>query len=88
MVAKEPLNERIAEFEDHLWDHTTDPFQLDFDERLPLAEHEVAVLTEIIRMICGNDSDDAIADILRARTPASSWASMSSASSSRSGRSL
>ena len=68
MVAKEPLNERIAEFEDHLWDHTTDPFQLDFDERLPLAEHEVEVLTEIIRMICGSDSDDAIADILRART--------------------
>lgn len=59
------LKERYEEYRSHVWDHTQDPFQLTFDFRRPLVEHELRVLVELTRALNYGEDDAALATTLR-----------------------
>ena len=40
------MEKRREEFNSHVWNHSVDPFQLQFDDRRPLNEAEVACLSD------------------------------------------
>jgi hypothetical protein len=41
--------DKEKEFRDHTWDHSSDPFQLRFDEPVPLAENALSALVSICK---------------------------------------
>lgn len=45
------LEERITEFWEHVWDHSTDPFHIKFDYRPPLTKQEVDALDSIVEAL-------------------------------------
>ena len=68
----ESLEQKTAEFEQHLWDHTTDPFQMAFDRRAPFTGEEAAFLSDIVAMICERQNDTAMSNFIRERVRAES----------------
>lgn len=66
----ESLEQKTAEFEQHLWDHTTDPFQMAFDRRAPFTGEEAAFLSDIVAMICERQNDTAMSSFIRDRVRA------------------
>lgn len=65
MSSSETVEERVAEFEAHVWDHAQDPFQVDFDTRPPLSHEERQALSTALRSICRGSSDSDLAEVLR-----------------------
>ena len=63
----ESLDQRLAEFEEHLWDHTSDSFQQAFDRRLPLTEDGAAFLSSVVALICERRTDEEISLAVRER---------------------
>jgi hypothetical protein len=65
MAMHESVADRRSEFDAHLWDHASDPFQMGFDVRRPLAEHELVVLDKLAAAIASGDDDANVASALR-----------------------
>lgn len=47
-MSSESVAERRAEFELHVWNHSVDPFQMEFDVRRPLDRQEMSALSGVI----------------------------------------
>lgn len=60
----EALSERRDEWWNHVWDHTKDPFQAEFDLRRPLADEEIVPLVRISQEICRGKDDATVAKSL------------------------
>ncbi len=61
MTSRETLAERRAEFEAHVWNHSEDVFQADFDMRQRLAESELLPLRVIANAVRDGADDDGLA---------------------------
>lgn len=61
MTASDTLDERVKEFHAHVWDHTADPFQQQFDVRRPLNRDELQSLNSLIDALANDESDTQIA---------------------------
>ena len=61
MNARESLAARRSEFESHLWNHSEDVFQADFDMRQRLGESELEPLRVIARSVHNGADDDVLA---------------------------
>ncbi len=57
---------REEEFKRHVWDHSNDAFQTEFDFRRPLTTDELSVLRGIGECMAGGGDDAAIAGVIRA----------------------
>ena len=66
MSNQETLAERIAEFESHVWDHTADAFQQQFDSRRPLTQEEIGALMVLVGALANGESDEQVASKLLA----------------------
>ena len=55
------LDRRLDEFNDNVWDHTQDAFQLNFDLRRPLDPEELELLTSLTDAIREGMDDDRLA---------------------------
>lgn len=58
------LEERRAEFDANVWDHTADAFQMEFDVRRPLDADELAMLAEVCEALGRGCDDDEIAELI------------------------
>jgi len=58
------LRARRQEFFENVWDHSQDPFQIQFDERRPLSKEEVVFAVEVQRAVHSLTSDDALGERL------------------------
>jgi len=54
------LEDRIGQFWDHVWDHSTDPFQTQFDYRASLTKQELEAVDLIVEVL-PNRSDEEVA---------------------------
>jgi len=59
------LKDRRKEFRDHIWDHSKDPFQLQFDARRNLHPVELSVLQTIVEEVKRNEDDAVLAAFLK-----------------------
>jgi hypothetical protein len=59
------LADRLDEFERHVWNHSEDPFQLEFDTRKPLTAAELGVLSIVIAAMAAGHDDAHIASLIR-----------------------
>ncbi|MCC6223819.1 MAG: hypothetical protein IT201_10075 [Thermoleophilia bacterium] len=67
-MSEESLAELRAEFEEHVWDHSVDAFQKDFDVRRPLTDTELEALQAVAGAIAKGESDEDIAALIRRLT--------------------
>ena len=58
------LGHRRQEFWNNVWDHTRDPFQVQFDDRRSLSHNEITVLRAVVEAT-HRTNDDQLADTLR-----------------------
>ncbi len=59
------LKDRRKEFHDHVWDHSKDPFQIQFDVRCNLHPAEISVLESIVAEVKRTEDDAALAAFLK-----------------------
>ena len=59
------LNDRRREFQANVWDHSQDPFQLQFDLRRKLHQSELAVLQAIVVEVKRTEDDSVLAAFLK-----------------------
>ncbi|MEM4235189.1 MAG: hypothetical protein QXU75_08585 [Candidatus Methanomethylicaceae archaeon] len=59
------LEGKKKEFEEHIWDHTQDPFQLQFDQRPRLSQQEILALENLVDLFRTGKSEKEIATLLR-----------------------
>jgi hypothetical protein len=64
-VTRKALAERRNEFESHLWNHSEDRFQAEFDQRRPLHKKERAVLRMLVKLMGERKSHEQIALAIR-----------------------
>lgn len=62
---RETVEQRRVEFEAHLWDHASDPFQTSFDVRRPLVRHELEILSQLVVALSQGQDNDTLASTLR-----------------------
>jgi hypothetical protein len=65
IMTPKDIASRVFEFEEHIWDHTTDPFQLRYDERAVLTTNEITELVGVIELFRKRKSTEEIAQHLR-----------------------
>ena len=65
MNSREPLAVRRNEFESHVWNHSEDVFQTDFDMRQRLGESELEPLRVIARSVRDGADDEALAEEIK-----------------------
>ena len=53
-------NQKITEFNNNVWNHSEDTFQLTFDDRRSLSQHELTFLNKIYLMISDKESEDSL----------------------------
>jgi hypothetical protein len=58
-------NQKINEFNNNVWNHSEDAFQLSFDDRRSLSESELTFLNKIYLMISENEPEEKILSFLR-----------------------
>lgn len=58
MTGSETLQEKVDEFNSHVWDHTADAFQQRFDVRRPLTRGEIQSLETLIKALSRGESDE------------------------------
>lgn len=58
------IQERLREFNDHIWDHSKDPFQISFDQCVPISKDDLAAIKELATYVKGNVSDRNASDLL------------------------
>ena len=61
MTDRDTLEERVAEFNSHVWDHTADAFQQRFDLRRPLTTVELDGLRRLVNALSAGQSDVQVA---------------------------
>lgn len=59
------LKDRRKEFRDHIWDHSKDPFQLQFDARRNLHPAELSILQTIVEEVKHSEDDAVLAAFLK-----------------------
>src|SRR5690554_5134766 len=59
------LAERRQEFERNVWNHSQDPFQLEFDERRNLTEEELTALQAVLDLVRRGATEDEVCECLR-----------------------
>ncbi len=59
------LNHSIQEFWSNVWDHTRDPFQVQFDDRRSLLPNEISALQAVVEATHGTNDDQQLASTLR-----------------------
>jgi|APGre2960657373_1045057.scaffolds.fasta_scaffold04336_4 hypothetical protein len=69
-------NQKITEFNNNVWNHSEDTFQLTFDDRRSLSQHELTFLNKIYLMISDKESEDEILKFLRETFLADSFRSL------------
>lgn len=60
-----PVNPKRDEFFENLWDHTTDAFQVQFDDRRPLDAAELAALRKVLSAFKTGKSDEEVATLVK-----------------------
>ena len=65
MANRETLDERRAEFNEHVWNHSEDAFQMSFDEHSPLADSEVELVLDFLAHLRDGADDATVAGHLR-----------------------
>ncbi len=68
MSVQETLEQRRAEFEAHVWNHSIDPFQASFDFRRRLSPPEIEATKKVVRAIAAGESDEQVAAVVRRET--------------------
>lgn len=58
------LEERRREFFQHVWDHSKDPFQAQFDLRRPLTRQEISAVEKLVELFREQKDDKAIAAVI------------------------
>jgi hypothetical protein len=58
-------NQKITEFNNNVWNHAEDAFQLSFDDRRNLSQAELGFLNKIFLKISDKESEEEILDFLR-----------------------
>jgi len=58
------LDERRAEYDRNIWDHTQDAFQLGFDDRAPLEQHDLTVLVSVVKAFEEGLSDEEVSTLI------------------------
>ena len=61
MTSLETVAQRVAEFNAHVWDHTKDEFQQQFDVRRKLTDAEYQSLNRLVDALAKGESDEQIA---------------------------
>jgi len=62
----ESVQQRRAEFNAHVWDHSADPFQAEFDTRRDLSVAELTVLLKAATLVADGGDDEQLAALLLA----------------------
>lgn len=57
------LQQNREEFNSYIWDHSIDPFQMQFDDRRELSSEELALLCKVREIATNSDDDEAIKDL-------------------------
>lgn len=65
MSAREPLAARRSEFESHVWNHSEDVFQADFDMRQRLVDSDLEPLRVVVQAVRDGADDDALAGVIK-----------------------
>ncbi|MCC6223817.1 MAG: hypothetical protein IT201_10065 [Thermoleophilia bacterium] len=60
-------DERRAEYEEHLWDHSQDEFQKEFDVRRPLTDSEASAIRRLAEALADGKDDADLAEIVKAQ---------------------
>jgi len=64
LQARDALSPKLDEFNEFIWNHTTDDFQRSFDRAVPLDPDVLAALVEIVLRIGNSDSTESIGNYL------------------------
>ena len=62
------LNERLAEFKQYIWTHTTDAFQASFDSASEITEESLRALTDCVSFIAAGATEEDLAARIRQDT--------------------
>ena len=65
MANDETLQQRRDEFEEHIWNHAEDPFQVAFDHCPQLSHFEHATLRGVLEQLAVDATDEQIAHVIR-----------------------
>ena len=65
MSGMEDLESRRQEFENHVWNHAEDAFQLEFDVRQRVTQSQVNQISEIVQALSDEASEEELVGLLR-----------------------
>ena len=59
---------RRSEFDKHVWDHSTDPNQMTFDQAKPLEGYQYIYISQLVTALSNSEDDHALASLLKTQS--------------------